>query len=117
RGLADYVADRDDLVACRLADARVDDVDVEAAFFPCDLAHPVLDDAHGPVRVVRGYSLAQTETRARFGEADDGLKLTWRDGDTGACGFSSPPNVEVFLLDNSHRILRHHRVDALRVGH
>src|SRR5713226_7132231 len=41
REFVDDVANRDDLLALRLADPGLDDVDVEATFLPGDLAHPV----------------------------------------------------------------------------
>src|SRR6266508_4352326 len=117
REFADDVADRDDLLPLRLTDAGLDDVDVESAFLAGDLAHPVLDDAHGSLCVVCGNGLAQTEASARLGEADDGFELARRDGDAGARRFSGPSNIEVLLLDDPHGLLCRHRIDALRIAH
>src|SRR5436853_318071 len=81
RELVDDVPDRDDLVALGLADAGLDDVDVEAALLARDLAHPVLDDPDRALRVVRGHGLAEPHPRSRLREADNRFELTWGDRD------------------------------------
>src|SRR5207245_11422371 len=71
RQLADDVADRDDLLALRLTDAGLADVDVEAAFLARRLAHPVLDASHGALRVLPATGLAQPVPSAGFRQTDD----------------------------------------------
>src|SRR5438128_1595125 len=75
RELIDDVADRDDLLTLRLTDAGLDDVDVEATFLAGHLAHPVLDDSHGALRVLRADGLAQPEPSTGLGKPDDRLEL------------------------------------------
>src|SRR5881296_2114477 len=58
RELVDDVAERDDLLALRLADPGLDDVDIEAPFLPSDLAHPILDDPHRALRIFGADRLA-----------------------------------------------------------
>src|SRR5205809_2179139 len=117
REFVDDVPDRDDLFALGLADAGLDDVDVEATFLARDLAHPVLDDAHRALRVVRGHGLAEPHPSSRLRETDNRFELTWGDRDARTRRFPGPPDVEVFFLDDRHDLDRHDRVDALRVGH
>src|SRR5207253_5850142 len=117
RELVDDVTDRDDLFALGLTDASLDDVDVEATFLARDLAHPILDDPHRALRVVRGHGLAEPHPRSRLCEADDRLELAWGDRDTGTRRFPCPSDVQVFFLDDRHGLDRHDGVDAFRVGH
>src|SRR2546426_403014 len=74
RELVDDVADRDDLLALRLTDAGLDDVDVEAAFLAGHLAHPVLDDSHGALRVLRPACLAPPTDLADLVSFEDVLR-------------------------------------------
>src|SRR6058998_40433 len=116
RKLVDNVSDRDDLFSLRLADPGLDDVNVEATFLPGDLAHPVLDDPHRALRVFRADRLAQAEPSAGLGESDDRLQLARGDGDARTRGLPGLPDLQVLLFDDLHRLVRHHRVDALRIG-
>src|SRR3989442_14322096 len=117
RELVDDVADRDDLLALRLTDAGLDDVDVEAAFLAGHLAHPVLDDSHGALRVLRPDGLAQPEPSTGLGKPDDRLELPRGDRDAGAGRLAGLPDLQIFLLDDLHGLVRHHGIDALRIGH
>src|SRR5881397_1730289 len=117
RELVDDVADRDDLLALRLTDAGLDDVDVEAAFFARHFAHPVLDDSHGALRVLRPDGLAQPEPGAGLGKPDDRLELPRGDRDARARGLAGLPDLQIFLLDDLHGLVRHHGIDPLRIGH
>src|SRR5881409_1595567 len=116
REVVDDVADRDDLLALRLADPGLDDVDVEAPFLAGDFAHPVLDDPYRTLRVFRVDRLAQPEPSAGFREPDDRLQLARGNRYAGACGLAGLPDFQIFLLDDLHRLVRHHRVDPLRIG-
>src|SRR5256712_454734 len=117
RELVDDVADRDDLLALRLTDPGLDDVDVEATFLAGHLAHPVLDDSHGALRVLRPDRLAQPEPSAGLGKPDDRLQLARGDRDAGSRGLAGLPDLQIFLLDDLHGFVRHHGIDPLRVGH
>src|SRR5207245_2373499 len=116
RELVDDVADRDDLLALRLADPGLDDGDVEAPFLAGDFAHPVLDDPYRTLRVFRVDRLAQPEPSAGLREPDDRLQLPRGDGHAGARGLPGLPDLQVLLFDDLHRLVRHHRVNALRIG-
>src|SRR5438309_11064531 len=115
RELVDDVPDRDDLFALGLADAGLDDVDVEAALLARDLAHPVLDDPHRALRVVCGYGLAESHPRSRFCEADERFELARRDRDARTRRFPRPPDVQVFFLDERQGLDRHDGIDAFRL--
>src|SRR5438046_10097598 len=52
RELVDDIPVRDDLFALGLADAGLDDVDVEATFLAWDLAHPLFHDPHRALRLL-----------------------------------------------------------------
>src|SRR2546422_1813332 len=116
RELVDDVADRDDLLALRLADPGLDDVDVEAPFLAGDFAHPVLDDPYRTLRVFRVDRLAQPEPSAGFREPDDRLQLARGNRYAGARGLPGLPDLQILLFDDLHRLVRHHRVNALRIG-
>src|SRR5436309_336511 len=93
RELVDDIPDRDDLFALGLADAGLDDVDVEATFLARDLAHPLLDDAHRTLRVVRGHGLAEPHPSSRLREQDNRFAPAWGNQDTCTRRYPSPPDV------------------------
>src|SRR2546426_3909335 len=117
RELVDDVADRDDLLALRLTDAGLDDVYVEAAFLAGHLAHPVPDGADGTLRDLRADGLAEPEPGAGLGKTDDRLELPRGDRDAGARRLAGLPDLQIFLLDDLHGVVRHHGIDPLRIGH